>query len=174
MVKSSVFLTVCFLLPLLTPLIHCSVSDQNDLVTDTCRKTPKFQLCVSTAKQDPRSRSADIAGLGLIIVDAVKAKSTTIMGQIKKLIVSKPQLKGPLKMCAEYYGLGILQGDIPQAIEALTKGDPKFAETAMVDAGNEANYCEEGFGRSPSPLTAMNKEVNDLAAVATAISRMLL
>ncbi|XAR49712.1 hypothetical protein NMG60_11032989 [Bertholletia excelsa] len=157
--KCLISLTLPFLIALLTPLIHCLVLDQNDLVTDTCRQTPNFQLCICTVRQDPRSQSVDIAGIGLILVEAIKAKTTTTIGQIRKLLVSQPHLK---------------VADIPPPVEALTKGDPKFAETAVVDASNEAKYCEEGFIQSQSPLTAQNKAMNDLAVVATAVIRMLL
>ncbi|XP_052184526.1 cell wall / vacuolar inhibitor of fructosidase 1-like [Diospyros lotus] len=176
MVSSSLTLAL-FLVALLAPAtIHqcpAAAAAQHDLVTATCKKTPSYQLCLSTLRSDPRSRNADVAGLGIILVDAVKAKATATLGEIKRLKRSKPQLKRPLSKCAELYS-AVVEADVPPAIEALTKGDPKFAEEGMVDASSEAELCEKGFNQFNSPLTKVNKLVHDLSMVATAVIRMLL
>ncbi|KAL7161679.1 hypothetical protein ACSBR2_042200 [Camellia fascicularis] len=68
---------------------------------------------------------------------------------------STPQLRRPLRKCVEFYKAVL--GSIPTAVEALTKGNPKFAESSTVDAANEAEYCENSFNKSESPLTDTNK-----------------
>ncbi|GMP57152.1 hypothetical protein CsSME_00021355 [Camellia sinensis var. sinensis] len=172
--KNLISLTLLtFLVAFLSPSNQHNVSAQaTSLITTTCQKTPFYQLCISTLTADPRSRSSNLTTLGLIVVDATKIKSTSTLTQINKLINSTPQLRGPLKNCVDLYN-GIL-GVIPTAVEALTKGNPKFAESSMVDAANEAESCEKSFGQSKSPLSDMNKVVHDLSVVATAIIRMLL
>lgn len=43
-----------------------------DIVDGTCKRTPDYTLCVSLLRSDPRSSSADIAGLAIILVDQIK------------------------------------------------------------------------------------------------------
>ncbi|KAI8010820.1 Cell wall / vacuolar inhibitor of fructosidase 1 [Camellia lanceoleosa] len=174
MMKNLISLTLLtFLVAFLSPSTQHPLSAQaNSLITTTCKKTSFYQLCVSTLTSDSRSKSSDLSTLGLIVVDAIKAKSTSTLTQINKLMNSTPQLRGPLRRCVDFYK-GVL-GVIPTAVEALTKGDPKFAESSMVDAANEAESCEKSFGKSKSPLSDMNKVVHDLSVVATTIIRMLL
>lgn len=78
-----------------------------------------------------------------------------------------------LNNCAQMYKT-ILEADIPEAIEALEKGDPKFAEDGTNDAANEATYCEEDFPAGQSPITQFNKDMHDVSAIAAAITRLLL
>lgn len=145
----------------------------SDLIESTCKNTPNYELCLSTLRSDPRSSSADVAGLGLIVVDAVKAKATSIVDTINKLKKSKPEYKHQLEDCSSRYN-AILKADVPEAVEALTKGDPKFAEDGMADAAVEAQACENGFKGSNSPLSYESKAVYNLSVVARAIIRMLL
>ncbi|KAA8527346.1 hypothetical protein F0562_034939 [Nyssa sinensis] len=131
---------------------YCSVvAGDTELITKTCKQTPYYQLCVSTLQSDPRSSKADIPGLGLIIVAAVKAKVKNTLKLIKQLEGSNPRLKAPLSDCNQVYNAVVI-ADIPEAVEALTKGDPKFAENGMSDAAIEAQQCESGFKQSKSPL----------------------
>ncbi|KAL9291696.1 unnamed protein product [Arabidopsis thaliana] len=52
-------------------------------------------------------------------------------------------LKKPLDECSMRYKT-IVDVDVHTAIIAI-KGNPKFAEGAVVDAGVEASICEGGF-----------------------------
>ncbi|KDP27949.1 hypothetical protein JCGZ_19029 [Jatropha curcas] len=124
-------------------------SDAN-LIEQTCKRTPNYNLCVTSLKSDSRSSTADTRGLALIMVDVLKNRATETLQVINQLLQN-----------------------IPVAIEALEKGDPKFAETAAMDAAYEASYCEDNFNGS-SPLTKHNTLVHDTGAVAAAIIRNLL
>ncbi|THG11984.1 hypothetical protein TEA_004628 [Camellia sinensis var. sinensis] len=172
--KNLISLTlITFFVAFLSPSTRHPLSAQaNSLITTTCRKTPSHQLCVSTLTSNPRSINADLSTLGLIVLDAIKAKSTSTLTQICKLMYSTPQLRRPLRKCVEFYKAVL--GGIPTAVEALTKGNPKFAESSTVDAANKAEYCEKSFNKSKSPLTDTNKVIHDLSVVATTIIRMLL
>ncbi|KAK9939822.1 hypothetical protein M0R45_016506 [Rubus argutus] len=72
---------------------------------------------------------------------------------------------------ADVSGLALIM--VGCANQAITTGNPKFAEQAMNEAANEANSCEDEFSRG-SPLTYENKAVADVAGVASAIVRILL
>ncbi|XP_057475701.1 cell wall / vacuolar inhibitor of fructosidase 1-like [Actinidia eriantha] len=161
-----------FLVILLSLTKQSPVSAQNDLITTTCKQTPLFQLCSSTLRSNLQSKSADVAGLGLIVVEVIKGKASATLGQVRKLLrAGNPQLKGPLNQCVAFYKT-ILEADVPEAEQAI-RGVPKFAEDGMVDAAAGAGSCEEGFG-GKSPIIAMNMAVKDLAVVARAIIRTLL
>lgn len=110
------------------------------------------------------------------MVKVMAAKATVTNKKIQQLLQGKP-LGSPetkaLKSCGEMYKT-ILEADIPEAKEALLKGDPKFAQDSANDAANEATYCEEEFAVAKSPLTRYNNAMHDVAAITAAIVKMLL
>ncbi|KAF3456387.1 hypothetical protein FNV43_RR01037 [Rhamnella rubrinervis] len=175
---AATFLIVhALLLSVSLPISQCRVVVQTDehLIESTCRKTSSFGLCVSSLKSDPQSSKADVPGLGLIMVNVIKAKATKTLNHIRVLLKRGPGAveRRALISCVENYE-AILKGDVPEAIEALTKGDYKFAEQGSNDAANEANTCEREFTAGTSPLTALNNNVHDVSAIAAAITRTLL
>ncbi|KAK7400867.1 hypothetical protein VNO78_12175 [Psophocarpus tetragonolobus] len=142
------------------------------LIYQTCKNTPIPDLCLQLLKADPRSPSADITGLALIIVDVIKARANDALVKINQLLKGGGDKKA-LDNCAANYKIGILEADIPMAVKALTLGDPKFAENAASDSAVEAIDCEKGFN-GKSPLTRVNNGIRDVANVARAIIRNLL
>ncbi|OAY56159.1 cell wall / vacuolar inhibitor of fructosidase 1 [Manihot esculenta] len=168
--KTSTSLTFIFLGFLITQLSFVQ-SDAN-IIAQTCKQTPYYNLCVSSLSSDPASSRADVRGLALIMINMVKAKATISVQLINQLFKKSPRLKNPLSFCAESYS-AILSADIPEALEALQKGVPKFAQNGANDAANEANLCEANF-HGKSPLTKFNKIVHDTSVIASAIIQQLL
>lgn len=147
-----------------------------NLIETTCERTPFYKLCVSTLQSDPRSSSADVAGLAHIAADKLKAKAAATLGQITGLLkaAKDPKLKIALRDCVDYYN-AIIKYDVPEAIEAVAKGDPKFGVEGATDAANEADACERGFqNQLRFPISASNKAVHDLSAVVASIVQLLL
>ncbi|PON93147.1 Pectinesterase inhibitor domain containing protein [Trema orientale] len=173
---SLTFLVSFYSVSFLAELSQCRVLSVNlDLIQKTCKQTPNYDLCVSSLQSDPRSSNADVRGLALIMVDVLTAKARETLNHIHELLEQspKPDQKQPLSCCNNYYE-AILEGDVPEAIEALTKGNYKFAEQGSDDAAIEAELCEKKFASGTSPLTDMNKVVHDVAAVTAAMTRILL
>ncbi|KAF5738778.1 putative Pectinesterase inhibitor [Tripterygium wilfordii] len=170
MVRTLISLHLILLVLSTIPLTFSQITPLS-IVDQTCKHTPYYNLCVSTLNADRRSATADVAGLALIMVDAIKAKATRTQGTIGRLLRSKPTLKKPLSSCANAYNI-ILTVTIPEAYQALP-GNPKFAEDGANGCATEANSCEQEF-KGRSPLTAMNKDVADTSAVAVGIIRLLL
>ncbi|KAK6146246.1 hypothetical protein DH2020_020115 [Rehmannia glutinosa] len=142
-----------------------SVEKDENLIETTCKNTPHYQLCINTLRADKGSSGADVAGLGLIMVEAVKAKSKEALSAIKKLQKSQPKLATPLQQCRDMYK-AVVSGDVPEAEQSI-RGNPKFAENGMADAAVEADDCEAAFqGVAKSPLTAVNTAARELAEVA--------
>ncbi|PIN23254.1 hypothetical protein CDL12_04020 [Handroanthus impetiginosus] len=169
-------LQIFFILLISIMIPHAyALSEQKDqnLIETTCKNTPNYRLCVTILRANRRSATADVAGLGLIMVDAVKAKTKEALSAVNKLIHSHDRkLSEAAQQCVDAYN-GVLKGDVPEAVEALTKGDPKFAENGMADAVVEADSCDSAF-ETRSPLSGMNKALRDRAVVARAIIRNLL
>ncbi|TQD73173.1 hypothetical protein C1H46_041302 [Malus baccata] len=154
---------ICLVLVFL-PLSHCRRAvifpmDAN-LIDQTCKKTPNYNLCVSSLKSDPRSVKADVASLGFITVDIAKDKATDTANRINELLKQSPSDQR-LKTCATFYHT-ILVADVPEASQGFKLGNPKFAGQGMNDAADAAEACEKEFS-SKSPLTDKNKVVHDLS-----------
>ncbi|KAL3507469.1 hypothetical protein ACH5RR_032851 [Cinchona calisaya] len=164
---SKILTCTILLVAILVPLSSC------DLIEDSCKRTPNEQLCLSILKSDPKAPGADITGLALIMVNSLKSKATSAIEVIKNLLKTKPNLKVPLTECNERYELGV-KTDVGVAVEALKLGNPKFAQNGMNDAIVEIQVCEDGFKSEPSPITGVNKEAKDIAAIASAIMGPLL
>ncbi|KAI5675153.1 hypothetical protein M9H77_06103 [Catharanthus roseus] len=160
----------CAILAILLSLGSC-----DDLISNTCKQTPNNKLCNAVLRRDSRSRGADVSGLALIVIDAVKSQSNSILTEINHLLKTNRDLKVPLHLCTKVYKF-ILKYDISVANEAVSKGNPKFGEDAMKDAAiNMAPKCEGGFKKfGRSPLTSRNKVAIDLSNIAVAIIRLLL
>ncbi|XP_015867819.2 cell wall / vacuolar inhibitor of fructosidase 1 [Ziziphus jujuba] len=171
----SIFLVHAFFL-LSLPISRCRIFPMDEkFIESTCKQTPNYDLCVSSLKSDPKSSTADVPGLALILVNKIKSQATKTLNHINSLLKRSPGAgkRRALDSCYSKYD-AILKGDVPEAIEALTKGDYKFAEDGANDAANEANSCERGFSSGSSPLTAMNKYIHDVSAIAAALVRTLL
>lgn len=141
----------------------------NDLVSDTCKKTPYFALCVSTLRSNPGSSTADVAGLAFIVVETVKAKSTAGINTMKQLSKSNPVLKRRLSECLESYN-NILNDFIPEA----ENGPPKFAEDGMKGSADVADNCVKIFQGLEASLSTTNNLVHDLSLVAASIFQTML
>ncbi|XP_010500306.1 PREDICTED: cell wall / vacuolar inhibitor of fructosidase 1-like [Camelina sativa] len=145
---------------------------EGSMIDQTCKQTPDFKLCVSLLNSDPRGSSADISGLALILIDKIKVLATKTLTEINGLYKKRPELKQALDQCSRRYKT-ILNADVPEAIEAISKGVPKFGEDGVIDAGVEASVCEEGF-QGKSPLTSLTKSMQNISSVTRAVVRMLL
>ncbi|XP_050224829.1 cell wall / vacuolar inhibitor of fructosidase 1-like [Mercurialis annua] len=171
MTKSSIFV---LFVTLIVILIQCnSVLSDANLISKTCSQTPNPSLCISFLKSDPSSLNADTTKLALIMVNVIKAKATASVNFIHQQIgKSSPELKKSFSSCAGAYN-AVLNGGIPSAIEALTKGQPKFGQAGANDAANEATDCENSF-HGKSPMTQLNNAVKQSSTIASAIIQLLL
>lgn len=169
--KTQISIILLLVVAPFTTLQSDAVSSQKDqnLIETTCRRTPNYKLCSSIIRADPGGAAADLPGLGVIVVAVVNKKSKETLVNIASLIRSAPKnLLPPLRRCKELYTT-VVESDVPIVNQSI-RGNPKFAETAMADAGAEVSICEEAFeGVAPSPLTKQNSFIGDVAAVARAI-----
>ncbi|CAI9771115.1 unnamed protein product [Fraxinus pennsylvanica] len=145
--------------------VHGMLQEKNlSLIQTTCRHTQNYQLCIHTLLANRRSISADETGLGLIMVDAVKAKALETLYVIHKLQAYRPELRAALNECTIEYKV-ILEFDVPVAVDSLKKGVPLYARDNMADSSLQAVFCEGNF-HGNSPLTRWTNAVRDLCIVA--------
>ncbi|KAJ8765875.1 hypothetical protein K2173_020391 [Erythroxylum novogranatense] len=171
---SFLFLGQAILVTITFLSVHCIlVKSDTNLIEQTCKNTPYYNYCVTYLESRPGSLGANPEGLGLIMVSIVKDKATETLNLIKQELEKSPELKVPLSACSQNYRYGILEADIPEATEALEKGNPKFAEDGMNDCVNETKSCEEGFHGKSSPVIPANKAVQITSAIAAAIAHQL-
>ncbi|CAL2226634.1 unnamed protein product [Prunus armeniaca] len=168
------FVLLLMVLPITQSFVF-PLDEGGDLIVKTCKKTPHYDLCVSTLQSNPQSSNTDVPGLAHIISDFLLAKATDTLDYIHGLLKQSPEaeLQKALANCAELY-IPVVKFSLPQAIDALTNGHFGFANYGISDAAKEADACEKGFsGSTTSPLTDRNKLVDNLSGVAVAIINLL-
>lgn len=156
-------------------LIVQTQSQSTDLISKTCKKTPNYDLCLSSLQSSPQSSNSDISGLARIMADLVLSNATDTLDYIHGLLKQSPEedLQRPLANCAELY-IPVVKYSLPQSIDALSNGHYGFANYGISDAAKQAQACEKGFsGSTESPLTDRNTLVSSLSNVAVAIINLI-
>ncbi|XVE82300.1 hypothetical protein DITRI_Ditri15bG0137100 [Diplodiscus trichospermus] len=159
------------LLTISLPSIQCG-----DLVDQICKKTPFYDLCISTLRSNTNTNGSDVKGLASVMADTLLANATDTLSYIRAQInqTSDPQMERALAYCAELY-IPVVKYNLPQAIDALSKGQFAFASDGLSDAAKQADACEKKFsGSTKSPLSDRNKLLHGLSDVAVAIVKILL
>ncbi|GMP76269.1 hypothetical protein CsSME_00033024 [Camellia sinensis var. sinensis] len=95
--KSLVSLTFVVLLIIPLHLSQNLVVAKDDLITKVCNHSSFQQFCVSILRSDHRSSKANVTGLGIIVLDVVKAKAIMASNNIEKHMQSNPHLKDPFE-----------------------------------------------------------------------------
>uniref|UniRef100_A0A6N2LUI1 Pectinesterase inhibitor domain-containing protein n=1 Tax=Salix viminalis TaxID=40686 RepID=A0A6N2LUI1_SALVM len=165
--SSSVLLLRCLLLLFLAPQIQC-----DDLINKTCRKTPDYNLCVSSLQSNPKSLDADVQGLADIMANITLSNATDTLSYIQILVsqTKDPMLEQSLAYCAEVY-IPVVQYILPQAINVFSKGGYGFAKYGISYAADEVGSCTV----SKKSLLADRKQLMlDLCGVTVAIINILL
>src|ERR1044072_2996779 len=86
------------------------------LVENTCKKTPNYNICIQSLKENSGSSVADVTGLAQIMVKVMKAKANDGLNKIHRLQkVRNIGARKALSSCGDKYK-AILIADIPQAI----------------------------------------------------------
>ncbi|KAI3465248.1 hypothetical protein Pfo_021911 [Paulownia fortunei] len=160
-----------FLLASLSLAFLCN--SQADLIGDVCSKSINPSLCNRSLRSDPRSRGADLRGLGQISIDNAKAATQTTL-KVANSLASGPD-REKAKTCVETCGdaidnlnqcRGLLNGRSRRSISDLqTKGS-----AALTDIST----CDDEFGGSePAKLKQASRRAQDLVDVLLVIANRL-
>ncbi|XP_030520831.2 cell wall / vacuolar inhibitor of fructosidase 1-like isoform X2 [Rhodamnia argentea] len=171
LVPSLLLLAVFAASPPLARSFEFPAQEISDPIDQTCRLTPFYDLCLSSLRSDPESGTADVRGLACIMAGSVLASASRTLDQIQELLgrAPDPESEQPLAYCAELY-IPVVKYTLPQAIDALDKGQLGFAEYGLSESGKEAEECEKNLsGQGGSPVTEGNELVRNLVDVAVAI-----
>lgn len=164
-------------------LVIFAVVDAADIVSDTCKKIAQgdnnvhVDFCVKALGADPKSKSADLQGLGIISSNLVVNNAVKISSHIGQLLNDKklgPDVKIRLKDCQERYSDAI--ANTKEAIGSFNSKDYSTANIKLSSALDAARDCEDGFKEKPglkSPLTAENNDFFELAAIALAFTNLV-
>ncbi|CAN8269195.1 unnamed protein product [Cochlearia groenlandica] len=165
-----------FLLILLPSLIKSS----DDLIDKICKATPFCDLCEASlrplAPSPPDSKS-----LAAAMTTVVLGNMTDTLGYIKSLIkhTHDPAAERALAQCAEIYR-PVVRFNIPQAIEAMRRGEFGFAAYVLGDAEKQTDSCQKwinsagGDNENTVALTWRNKVVKNLCDVAISVIKSLM
>ena len=138
-----------------------------DLVEEVCKTTVDPRLCITTLRSNPRSSSADVKGLGHIMLEATLAKSLDNFAQVNTLLrkPTDPVTKHCLESCSFQYDL--LIDDVKQSIHNFESNDYFDASIQVAVADDGAETCESGFSelKRHSPLTERNKILEYLSRI---------
>lgn len=156
--------------------IQCSAENDGNLIERTCQQTPYVQVCYTCLASAPQTFKADAKGLALIAVHKLNDSATSVIAYIKQLYRGTRDLsvKTALQGCDEGYNT-VVNVLLPEALEALTNGNIKFANDGISNTGREAVKCQNYFNNLRSkPLSGSNKYVYELSEVVLSIVKPLL
>ncbi|CAI0556296.1 unnamed protein product [Linum tenue] len=175
MIRSTIFLLLLLTLyPISCIEATASIPNilGNNLIDQTCKKTPYYDLCIQTLVSCPESFHTDLEGLAKITVGAIAHKASAALRRIETILAkkehSKPAVREALNACASRYR-AVVEQDVPETLMSLRTGNYKFASRGTNDAATEAMSCEEDFAAGESPLSDLNVAVHDVSVVAAAI-----
>ncbi|OVA20299.1 Pectinesterase inhibitor domain [Macleaya cordata] len=153
-----------------------------DLVRGTCKRVAKtnpklyYPFCVRSFGANIRSKTADLAGLGIISTDLAISNAKFIKLYAKNML--KDQQKGDggkaLQDCLEVFTDAIPQ--LNEVKQAFLSKDYSTANIKMSAAMDASSTCEDGLKEKnitvPS-FTKKNEEFSQLAAITLAITNLV-
>ncbi|XP_013695927.1 LOW QUALITY PROTEIN: uncharacterized protein LOC106400057 [Brassica napus] len=163
-----------FLLLLLLFLAQSS----DDLIDTICKATPFFDLCEASLRSLSPS-PPDTKSIASAMANVVLGNMTDTLGYIQSLIRHSQDPAAERAQCAEVYR-PVVRFNIPQAIEAMGRGEFGFAMYVLGDAQKQSDSCQKWINsagaddESSVPLTARNKLVKNLCDVAISVIKSLM
>ncbi|KAF7849522.1 hypothetical protein BT93_L0688 [Corymbia citriodora subsp. variegata] len=169
--------TLCLFLASSLILFHVD-SAANDVLTDTCQKAAasspnvKFDYCVKALRSDPKSRTADVQGLGLIMLNLLESNVTSTFSYIQELLKKQwdPYTKKCLLDCSEMYSDSA--DNAKEAVGAYQKKRYPDVQNSVSAVSTYVDTCESQFKDKKgvtSPLTKQNGDAEQLSFIGLAI-----
>ncbi|CAJ1940602.1 unnamed protein product [Sphenostylis stenocarpa] len=182
----------CLVLPIL--LLNCFVllgqcgrphnTEGEDLVTETCKHTLHFQVCISSLRSVPSSsKASDLKVLAEIALNLSTAYAADTLSYVHELqpnssAANNIYVSRCLRDCEEEFSEAI--ENLQDSKQALGNGDCDQVDTLVSAAMSDAQTCEDGFkdmknedSYSTSPLTERNRYFSELCSNALAITKLL-
>ncbi|KAI3465247.1 hypothetical protein Pfo_021910 [Paulownia fortunei] len=146
---------------------------QADLIADVCSKSVNPSLCTQVLTSDPRSRGADLRGLGQIIIEKAKAATQDTINVAKSVSGGGNEQKS--STCVETCGDAI---DNLNQSSSLLKASGGRSISDLQTKGSAAltdvSTCDDEFGESePAKLKDASRRAQDLIDVLLVIANSL-
>ncbi|KAF8097343.1 hypothetical protein N665_0290s0002 [Sinapis alba] len=172
--QPSLYLFLLMLLPLQVQ------SSSDDLIDTVCKETPFCDLCEASLRPLTPSPS-DPKSLASAMANIVLGNITDTLSYIQSLIRHShdPAAERALAQCAELYR-PVVRFNIPQAIEAMQRGEFGFSLYVLGDAEKQTDSCQKRINSTMADdensvaLTARNQLVKNLCDVAISVIKFLM
>ena len=162
-----------------------NTEEGDDLVTATCKHTLHYQVCVSSLRSVPSSKTCDLKGLAKIALNLSTqdgAKTLSYVYELKSSAASgttnNTYMSSCLSDCADEYLEAI--ENLQDAAQALANEEYDKVDALVSAAMSDAETCEDGLkdslsdnNGSHSPLTERNRYFSDLCSNVLAIVKLL-
>ncbi|KAF8032196.1 hypothetical protein BT93_D1190 [Corymbia citriodora subsp. variegata] len=169
--------TLCLFVASSVILFHAK-SVASDVITDTCQKVAAsnpnvtFDYCEKALGSDPKSRTADVQGLGLIVLNLLESNVTSTISYIEELLKQGfgAPIQKPLSECLSFYS-GAAE-TTKEAVGAYQEKRYPDVQNAVTRVSTNAVTCESLFNDEfgvPSPLTKQNGDTAQLSYIEFAI-----
>ncbi|KAJ8750753.1 hypothetical protein K2173_015934 [Erythroxylum novogranatense] len=120
------------------------LNNGEDLVSTACNHTLYVELCESSLRSDPRSKTWDLQGLASIALNINIANGVRTRDRIHSLksTADNKTLSG-VNVCSEEYSDAVQ--NLQEAIGALRNRSFDSVNTLVSSAMTDSETCEEGF-----------------------------
>ncbi|KAE9599215.1 hypothetical protein Lal_00044077 [Lupinus albus] len=158
--------------------IQCTLN-RPSLVEQICRKTPHYNLCVSTLKSHLVSQHGpsrvNIEGFARTTLQAIAVNASAALKHVHKVFeqTNDKQMRIALDSCIASYN-NIVKVLLPEAISCINNGDNKGVKSGASAIANLVISCENKcMAKTNSPMTYSNQYVQNLCAIAASIVNYL-
>ncbi|KAL8490177.1 hypothetical protein ACS0TY_025908 [Phlomoides rotata] len=156
-----------FLFAALALVVLCNC--QADLISNVCSTAINPYLCTQTLKSDPRSRGADLKGLGQIAIVKAEAATQNAIGVVKSF---SGNYKDVVEICVETSNQAI--DDLKESSQLLHAGRKADVQTRGSSALTNVGTCDDEFGDSEPPkVKEATKRAQDLISILLVIANSL-
>ncbi|KAG8657162.1 hypothetical protein MANES_03G045700v8 [Manihot esculenta] len=134
-------------------------NNSEDFISTSCSHTLYYQVCASTLRSDPRSKTADLQGLARIALNISKSYGVATVahiGDLKSEATGNESLSSCLDECREEYSEAV--ENLEDVVEALNARSLENVKTLVSSAMTYSDTCEESFEeiQLASPLVDRN------------------
>ncbi|PIN11601.1 hypothetical protein CDL12_15786 [Handroanthus impetiginosus] len=123
---------------------------QADLIGDVCSKAANPSLCNNILRSDPRSKGANLRGLGQIIIEKAKATDNNAINVANS--VKNAGNKDIIDTCIETFGDSI--SNLNESSRLLNGGDIDALKARASAALTDVSTCDDEFGDDEPPKLA--------------------
>uniref|UniRef100_A0A7N0TFU7 Pectinesterase inhibitor domain-containing protein n=1 Tax=Kalanchoe fedtschenkoi TaxID=63787 RepID=A0A7N0TFU7_KALFE len=161
---------------LVSLIVSTSHAIPSATISQICSKAINPSSCLALLNSAPGVGSADLKGVGAIVLDAASSKASQAKSILPSLAskAGSAALKQRYTDCLEFYDEAV--SDIGDAKQALKANDLDTMNASVSAAQTYVGDCTDSFDTppaDPSDLPKRNKDAFDTLSVALVVSNMI-